>query len=143
MKEEWRALERFPGYEVSNIGRVKSFKRNKESLLKHCITKQGYALVCLSVNNKKFTSYIHRLVAEAFIIRKSHLSLETAVVNHKDKNRINNSVDNLEWVTPSENIFHRDDPTSYFYFTEVEKLCNKMSVDQLKQFVKLGNMIVQ
>jgi len=142
--EEWKKLDRFPGYEVSNIGRVRSFKKGRERLLKECSTKQGYKLVCLSINNKKFTGYIHRLVAEAFIEKNSKLlNFEKVEVNHKDKDTSNNKVENLEWVTPSENIFHKNDPEKYFYFTEIEKICNSMSLDELKKFVELGKEIIQ
>jgi hypothetical protein len=141
--EEWRNLKRLPGYQVSNLGRVKSLKRGKEKILKQSITNQGYSLVCLFSNGCRHTSYTHRLVAEEFIMRKSYLTLETAVVNHKDKNRTNNVVENLEWCSPSENIFHRDDPTSYFYFNKVSELCNQMNLDQLEKFIELGNKIVR
>lgn len=140
--EEWRLLKRFPGYAVSNTGKVKSFKLKNEKLLKQCKTKDGYWFVCLSVNNKKFTSYIHRLVAEAFLELKGHLVLEGAVVNHIDKNPANNHVNNLEWVSPADNMFHKADPDTYKLFTEVEKLCKQMNSHQLKTFVELGYGII-
>jgi hypothetical protein len=137
--EEWKMLERFPSYAVSNTGKVKSFKLKEERILKQCETKDGYWFVCLSVNNKKFTSYIHRLVAEAFLELKDHLVLEGAVVNHIDKDPSNNNVENLEWV----NMFHKADPTTYRLFIEIEKLCKRMNPQQLSTFVNLGNEIVQ
>lgn len=65
----------------------------------HKLLQNGYKLITLS---KKKTYSIHRLVAETFLENPEN-KLE---VNHKDSNRANNSVDNLEWVTKSENIQH-------------------------------------
>jgi hypothetical protein len=141
--EQWKSLNRLPGYEVSNIGRVRSLKRKKEKLLNQCVTKDGYHLVCLFNDGKRHTSYIHRLVAEAFLECKSHLVMKNAVVNHKDKNPSNNNVENLEWVSPAENMFHKADPITYFYFSEIENLCKTMDIQQLKEFVEFGKGLVQ
>jgi hypothetical protein len=141
--EQWKPLNRLPGYEVSNKGRVRSLKRNKETILKQCVTKEGYYLVCLINNGVRHTSYIHRLVAEVFLECKNYLVMKNAVVNHKDKNPANNVVENLEWVSPAENMFHKSDPTVYQYFSEIENLCKSMDVDQLKNFVDFGKELLQ
>ena len=100
--EQWKVIERAPNYEVSNYGRVRNIKRGTEKTVHK--NNAGYHLVCLSHKNKKYTGYIHRLVAEAFI--PTNLNKETSVVNHKDKNRSNNSIENLEWTSSLENYYH-------------------------------------
>ena len=97
--EEWRNIPNFPNYQVSNLGRVKSLKynkTNKENLLKQQFNKFGYLRVCL---NHKFNRFVHRLVAESFISNPNNYSF----VNHKDENKLNNCVDNLEWCTTQYN----------------------------------------
>ena len=141
--EQWKPLNRLPGYEVSNIGRVRSLKRGKEMILKQSKTKDGYYLVCLINDGIRQTSYIHRLVAEVFLECKNYLIMKNAVVNHKDKNPANNIVENLEWVSPAENMFHKANPIAYQYFNEIENLCMSMDVNQLKNFVEFGKELVQ
>ena len=101
-EEIWKAVADSNGqYYVSSWGRVKSFKHGKERILKHWIVK-GYVFVQLSKNQKQKSMSIHRLVAESFIANP--LNKET--VNHKDGNKTNNFLDNLEWMTHKENTQH-------------------------------------
>ena len=98
--EEWKDVRGFKGlYEVSNLGRV----RDKNGLLKEYNT-DGYIRVCLkkTLNGKRISRCIgvHRLVAQAFI-PNPHRYKE---VNHKDENKSNNCVDNLEWCTRKYNV---------------------------------------
>lgn len=141
--EEWKTLERWPGYVVSNTGKVKSVKKGKDIILKQSSTQQGYGILCLYSRGKRHTCYVHRLVAEAFLPLKPHLRIENAVVNHKDKNPTNNRVENLEWVSLSENLFHKNDPETYFIVDEIKELVKSMNLPQLKKFVELGKTIVQ
>lgn len=93
MEEIWKEIENYEElYWVSNLGRVKS----KRKILKPINSE--YLKVGLSKNGKETTKYIHRLVAETFL-GKSDLQ-----VNHKDENKHNNCVDNLEWITFKENM---------------------------------------
>ena len=87
----------YENYEVSNFGNV---RRNGKML--KLITKNGYNSVGLCVNGKSNVKYVHRLVAEAFVIKVENKN----IINHKDGNRKNNNVNNLEWCTYSENIKH-------------------------------------
>jgi hypothetical protein len=98
--EIWRQLKDFDNYEVSSYGKVRNIKTQR--ILK-CATKGGYILVGLCQNSKSKTIAIHRLVAEAFIENSEN----KPQVNHKDKNRSNNNVENLEWNTALENNLHR------------------------------------
>jgi len=137
--EIWKPVNRIPGYEVSNQGRVKSLKQKQPKLLKIVTNNVGYDLVCLSNGNVKYTSYIHRLVAEAFI--PTNLTLDNIHVNHRDKNPRNNNVENLEWTTRSENMFHRDDMWRYFQYQKLNRLCDNMTDEQLVQFIQLAESI--
>lgn len=96
-KEYWKPVVGYEGhYQVSNFGRVKSIKFGKERILKqHINIKGGYYYVCLLKNGKHKNYYVHRLVAQAFLPNPYKLPQ----VNHKDENKTNNNVDNLEWCT--------------------------------------------
>lgn len=96
--EEWKKVEKFPNYSVSNMGRIRNDKTNKMMKLHKA---NGYYKVDLRGNEKKQLR-VHRLVATAFIPNPRN----KPQVNHKDGNRSNNNVDNLEWCTNQENILH-------------------------------------
>ena len=102
--ERWKTIKEFPNYEVSNRGNVKSLNYNntkKPKILKTGTNADGYFHVSLCDGNSKKTIKIHQLVAMAFLGHKpcGHY----LVVNHKDFNRKNNNVNNLEIVTQREN----------------------------------------
>ena len=103
MNEEWKQIKDNPEYFISNFGRVWSAKSGK-ILIPHIRSKTSpYLFVGFSYgygNMKK--ANIHRLVAEAFIPNPDGKE----EVNHIDGNKLNNVVDNLEWVTKSENALH-------------------------------------
>jgi len=98
--EEWCIINEFPNYDISNFGNVRNNKSNK--IMKICI-KSGYYHVSLINTSVKKTLKVHRLVALAFIENPKNKS----EVNHKDKNKFNNNVSNLEWMTRQENNIHR------------------------------------
>lgn len=100
--EIWRDVVGYEGlYQVSNMGRVKSFKMRTVKILKTAIV-QDYLKVCLSKMNESKTVRIHVLVAQAFLPNL----YEKNQVNHIDGCKFNNRADNLEWCTPSENQQH-------------------------------------
>lgn len=110
-QEIWRDIPRYLGiYQISNMGRFKSLDRvvsnqygsfiKKEAILKSVST--IYEVVITCVNNVKKTESIHRLMAEAFI--ENPLNLPQ--INHIDGNKLNNKLENLEWVTRSQNQKH-------------------------------------
>ena len=100
VKEVW--IEIFKDYLVSNKGQVKSLKYNEERILKHSIDRKGYHRVHLSINGKQKFYQVHRLVALAFIPNPDN----KPQVNHKDGNKDNCCVSNLEWNTNGENGKH-------------------------------------
>lgn len=101
MKEEWREIENTnKRYYVSNTGKVKSCKGNKITILKPQKDKDGYLQVNITFTTGVKTQKIHRLVSKAFIANP----LNFPQVNHKDENKENNNVDNLEWCDCKYNI---------------------------------------
>lgn len=126
MNEIWKDIRGFEGwYQVSSLGRVRSLDRfishyrggkrlYKGSLVKSQ-DKRGYNQVRLKKDGKSYYFQVHRLVAIEFIDdTKQNLQ-----VNHIDGNKKNNNLDNLEWVTPSENIQHA---LKIGRFSDVQKL---------------------
>jgi hypothetical protein len=112
--EEWKPIMGYEGvYEVSNLGRVKSLERVvpfgratrviKEKLLKQ--VKKGtcsYYSVNLPIKGKQHWKLVHRLVAQAFLPNPNNYT----EVNHKDENKENNSITNLEWCDREYNHFY-------------------------------------
>lgn len=102
--EIWKDIPGYEGlYQVSNYGRVKSFhgRVEKEKILQPYY-KQKYAQILLIKDKKRKLARVHRLVAEAFIPNPDH----KPQVNHKDENKRNNNVDNLEWCDCDYNIIY-------------------------------------
>ena len=98
--EEWKDVKGYEGlYQVSNLGRVKSIIYDKEKILKPKCARGYYQVHLCNKGVPIKTCYIHRLVAEAFIPNPTNLS----EVNHKDENKLNNHVSNLEWCTRAYN----------------------------------------
>jgi hypothetical protein len=91
-------------YGITDDGNIYSHKSNK--YLKHHKNDNGYYRVACMIGNQRKSLYIHRLVAEAYLVEPTKNQIQ---VNHKDMNRLNNNVSNLEWVTPSENTQHSVD----------------------------------
>lgn len=102
-EEHWKTIEingENSDYEVSSQGIVR--RTNNRRLLKPVENSSGYYLIRLRHKNNTITKYLHRLVAEAFIPNPNGYSL----VNHKDENKLNDNVDNLEWCDKSYNFMY-------------------------------------
>ena len=102
MKEVFKDIQDFNGYQVSSLGRIRSNKHNTPKMLKPQKFRHGYLYVNLCDKGVVSKASIHRLVAKAFIPNIFVLPQ----VNHKDSDKLNNNVDNLEWCTHSENMLH-------------------------------------
>ena len=119
MEEIWKDIPEYEGlYQASNFGKIKSIKRehyipslnkiifiDNNKILKPAISKDGYKTVVLTKNKKRKTYKVHKLIALTFISQKD----DKLQVNHKDGNKLNNNVENLEWCNNSENIKHAYD----------------------------------
>lgn len=101
MQEIWKDVKGYEGlYQVSNFGRVRSIRNNKEKVLKLCANNKGYFCINLCKNKTIKRFLVHRLVAKAFINNPE----DKPFVNHLDCNPSNNQASNLEYCTQKENI---------------------------------------
>lgn len=107
-------------YSISNDGQVRNDKTNK--ILSQS-TQQDYKHVTLNIGGKAKRMKVHRLVAQTFLENPEN----KPYVNHKDGNRSNNDVSNLEWVTPSENTKHA--VKTGLFISGVAKPVNQYSLD--------------
>ena len=97
--EIWCTIKHTNGkYKVSNKGRIKSLQKYTAKILKDRITKQGYKRIeVIDMYGNRKSWLVHRLVANAFMLPPDN---ELMQIHHKDKNRLNNNVENLIWLTP-------------------------------------------
>lgn len=109
-EEKWFDCHGFENYEVSNLGRVRSKDRvdsmgrvKKGVVRKLKLKKTGYLHINLAGTSIVKTVAVHRLIASSII---SPPPFDGAQVNHKDGNKQNNNIENLEWVTSKENTIH-------------------------------------
>lgn len=138
--EKWGIIEDFPGYLVSSLGRIKSVGRKvphknhfvnvKEIIKKQRLDHNGYPVVSLCIKTKYKSKLVHRLVAKAFINNE----LSKPYVNHINGVKTDNRVDNLEWVTNSENLLHA-------YRVLKIKLPESKVKKKVYQFTKSGKLI--
>lgn len=136
--EIWKDIPGYDGkYQVSNLGNVRSFKQSKlGKLLKPYENHHGYLKICLHTKNKKQYRFVHRLVAENFLtIPESDCNYE---INHKDTDKKNNCVENLEWTTHKENMEHA---FSLGIFGSVGYGGKNQNAKKACQYDKDGNLI--
>lgn len=106
--EVWVSIKGYPNYQISNLGNVKSlnnYKRNDCKILSPSLSKSGYYHIGIRLNKKRIYHTIHRLIAIHFINNNENYKC----VNHKDGNKLNNSIENLEWCNYSINNKHAYD----------------------------------
>jgi hypothetical protein len=99
MIEEFLPIKDYPNYKASNYGYIYSIKTNRK--LKPFISNSGYETISLCCDGKSKKFMVHRLIALTFLNKNNKMQ-----VNHKDGNKLNNKVTNLEWCTSSLNIKH-------------------------------------
>lgn len=126
---KWKQIAGYEDYWVSDTGLVRSLKYGKERILRAYKDRKGYLAVQLCKNGKVERMLVHRLVAEAFI--PNPLGLET--VNHRDEDKTNNEVFNLDWLTVADNVR---------YGTGIER-CALAHGKPVCQLDALGNLVGQ
>lgn len=143
----WKPILKFNGeYEVSNTGLVRSTDKNilksngktyfrKSKILRPAKTKDGYLQVGISFQNKLSSHKIHRLVAVSFICGQENKT----DVNHKDGNKLNNFVENLEWVTKSENTKHAYENNLKKPLIGCKNGMAKLTIDQVKEIRRIAD----
>ena len=105
MIETWKNVVGYGGlYEVSNLGRVRSLPKSgrEGKILSPQMDRRGYRFVHLRINGQRKTGKVHRLVAQAFLPNPDNYPQ----VNHKNGNKSDNRVSNLEWCSREYNIWH-------------------------------------
>lgn len=127
-KEIWKSVKSFENkYAISNKGRLKNIQNGH--IYKNTNQFGDYFSVVLYDNEKKKSVRIHRLVAEAFILNPNNFKY----VNHKDRNKQNNCVENLEWCTQSYNTIHAIQ-------NGANTLCGMLKYNKNKCHNKYGNI---
>jgi len=129
--EIWKDVVGWEGlYQVSSFGRVKSFRKKEPHLLSTCVGTHGYCVVLLhDGKGQRKNERVHRLVAQAFIPNPNNYPY----INHKDEDKTNNHVENLEWCTAEYNSN---------YGTCKERIANSNSKPILKYDLD-GNFICE
>lgn len=128
--EEWRSIEGYLGYEVSNLGNVRSCLNtqhkitNKWKILSPRLDRRGYLFVNLYDENHNMKSIkIHRIVAMEFIPNPYGYKQ----INHKDENKLNNKVSNLEWCDAKYNVNYG---SSHLRSCLSRRICNTKAILQ-------------
>ena len=102
IKEVWKFIKETDNlYQVSNLGRIRSYHNNDVNIINGYVNKYGYRCVLLTLPNKRIRRFVHKLVATHFIDNPNPKVYTQ--INHKDEDKLNNTVDNLEWCTPKYN----------------------------------------
>lgn len=127
----WKPIKDYEDlYMVSNTGLIKSLHWNKEKILKQVIRSNNYKyyFVGLLKEGKRKYFAVHRLVAQAFI----HNPNNYTQVDHLDGNKLNNNVNNLEWVTPKENTNRAWEKGQAKYTKERKEKLSKIAKEKWK-----------
>lgn len=144
VKEVWRQVVRYEGmYEVSSLGRFKRVAQGRGAVVGRFLStrrrnKKGYIVIELCIGDVKRRFLAHQLVARAFIgpPPTSH-----HVINHKDSNKTNNQVDNLEWLTRPENNAHAKEHGLLRPCRGVDNGRAKLSEDQIKEIISMKGIV--
>lgn len=130
-------------YEITKDGKIISLKHNKKREIKGYIDKYGYRRVLIYEKGKRKKYFVHRLVAEKYIPNLNNLPQ----VNHKDGNKLNNCVDNLEWVTPKENIrhaikngFRKSNNSTVLNVNQVKEIKKLFETKSMKEIAEMYNV---
>ena len=99
--EEWKQIDSFGNYYVSNKGRVKSYTGYEARLLKPYDTKSGYLRLDIIEDGIRQSKLLHRVVAAAFLLPPPKIDYQ---LHHKDFDKLNNAADNLEWLSVADHV---------------------------------------
>jgi len=135
IQEEWRTIEGYPDYQVSNHGRIKSFKLCKEGKLMKMYLNRGYES-CILTNKEGKGKYVsvHRLIAIAFIPNPNGYP----EINHKNGTRYDNRIENIEWCNRSQNAQHAYDILGHKAPRGEHNGAAKLTEEQVKEIYLLA-----
>ncbi len=97
----WKTIKDYPNYEISICGQVRNI--NTKKVLKQCISGDGYYFVNLCKNGKSISTKIHRIMGRHFIPK---LDDKSTYIDHKNNNKLDNTISNLRWCTQQQNSFN-------------------------------------
>lgn len=126
-------VKNFPNYKITKDGKIFSIRSKR--YLKQKIQPNGYHCIKLCNNGYQKDKYIHKLVAETFIKNTKNKKY----VNHIDGNKSNNNINNLEWVTHSENMLHSNRVLSNIYDIPIAVYDNKKKIKEYKSIRDASN----
>lgn len=109
--ENWKQINGYLDYEVSDLGNVRSLKCNRVKILKKCLNQAGYHKVNLHNFKKQKVVLVHKLVAEMFL---NYTPIKGFVIDHLDDDKLNNALTNLKIVTHRKNLSRRKNNTSKY-----------------------------
>jgi DNA-binding transcriptional regulator YiaG len=151
MVEEWKYIDDLQFYQISNLGNVRSVDRVVETrkgpqkykgkILKERITIWGYSQIAFRFSGKRNQFYVHRLVAYAFLGHEKGKE-----INHKNGIKTDNRLENLEWVTRSENVLHsiKIGLRNYKYLENMQpSRQHKLTIENILEIKKLKYKISQ
>ena len=135
INEEWRSITGYINYQVSNIGRVRNVKKGR--IFHQSIDTNGYCYVKLRDGSKPTNCRVQRLVAKEFLDNPQNKPF----VDHIDRNKLNNCINNLRWVTNQENQMNapktKNITSSKYKGLSWNKACNKW-----KGHIKLNGKLI-
>ena len=137
-REKWKDVKGYEGlYQVSSSGAIKSIKRPraKERMLKVQNAKHGYQQVCLCKNGNKRFYLVHRLVADAFLPNLCNYP----EINHKDLNKQNNNVSNLEWCSAQYNVDYSNSKRVHQYDKQGNFIRTWKSTKEIERQMNIRN----
>lgn len=133
--EFWKQSIEYDRYEVSNKGRIRN--KNTGVLLSGHTNHDGYLTTKMTYYKYKYHSrFIHRIVAKTWILNPNNY-LE---INHKDGNKLNNSMNNLEWCNRLHNVQHANKTGLSVYLTGTSHGSSKFTIDQINEFFNLRKL---
>ena len=127
---EFTKIPFLTNYEISKNGMIRNIKTKK--IKSQYVGSTGYYMVSFSINNKSKPYRVHRLLAKVFILNKNNYE----VVNHKDGNKLNNDLSNLEWCTQKFNMKHAN-LTGLINNKGVKNGMSKLDINKVKQIKKM------
>lgn len=133
--EEWKTIDGYPDYEVSNLGKVRSLKYGKRRILKDRKDGCGYFQVILCRDGKEYSHKVHRLVANAFIPNTDNKEQ----IDHINRTISDNRAENLRWVTRSENMLntyrHHHETYSIRWLPKIQKYKVQINIKRKQTYL--------